>query len=218
VSPKASPAKRPAKRPATRETRPTRVARESSIKHLTDPKAMRAVAHPVRIALLEALMREGPLTATEAGEIVDESPANCSFHFRTLAKYGFVEEVPGSTGRSRPWRRVAMGESLDITSRDAGAVEAQALAQMSVDRVYERLRTYFMTEHTEPPEWQVGFSTSSLLYLTPAELHELGVKVREIVDNYYHERTEDVSKRPPGSRAVQYAAFGFPLPPTESGN
>jgi DNA-binding transcriptional ArsR family regulator len=205
----------PARKAAGRDTR---VARDSEVKQLTDPKTIRALAHPVRIALLEALMREGPLTATEAAEIVDESPANCSFHFRTLAKYGFVEEVPGSTGRARPWRRVAMGESLDLGSDSPGLVEAHVLAQLSVDRVYDRLRSYAATEHLEPAEWQVGFANASLLYLTPAELKELSIKVREIVDAVYRERTADVAKRPPGSRAVQYAAFGFPLPPTASGN
>jgi DNA-binding transcriptional ArsR family regulator len=199
--------------------RPTRVARDPHVKKLTDPLAIRAVAHPVRLALLEALMREGPLTATEAAELVGESPANCSFHFRTLAKYGFVEEVPGSTGRSRPWRRVAMGESIDLREQGEGegGVAAHALAELSIERVYERLHTYLATGHTEPPEWQVGFTNSSLLYLTPDELEDLGEQVRAIVDAKYRERTADVSKRPPGSRAVQYAAFGFPLPPTSSG-
>ena len=58
---------------------------------LTDPRAMRAVAHPIRIALLEVLGSEGPLTATEAGELIGESPTTCSFHLRQLAKYGFIE-------------------------------------------------------------------------------------------------------------------------------
>jgi predicted transcriptional regulator len=201
-----------------RSARSTQVARDPGVKKLTDPKAIRAIAHPVRVALLEALMREGPLTATEASEIVDESPANCSFHFRMLAKYGFVEEVPGSTGRARPWRRVALGESLDIREQDEGFVAAQAFAEIAIERVFARLRTFLATGHTEPKEWQVGFSNSSLLYLTPDELEALGAKILEIVDTTYRERTADVSKRPPGSRAVQYAAFAFPLPPTASGH
>ena len=57
---------------------------------LTDPKAMRALAHPLRWALLEALGHAGTLTATQASEMLGESPANCAFHLRTLAKYGFV--------------------------------------------------------------------------------------------------------------------------------
>ncbi len=215
MSAKASPARKPA---AKRSDRPTQVARDSGVKQLTDPKAVRALAHPVRIALLEALMREGPLTATEAAEIVGESPANCSFHFRTLAKYGFVEEVPGSTGRARPWRRVALGESLDLREQEQeGLAAAQAFAEMSVERVFARVRQFLATGHNEPEEWRVGFTNASLLYLTPDELEDLGRQSRDLIDSLYRERTLDISKRPKGARAVQYGAFGFPLPPMPSG-
>lgn len=204
----------PAKKPGNRGTL---VARDAGIKKLTDPMMIRALAHPVRVALLEALTREGPLTATEAGELVGESPANCSFHFRTLAKYGFVEEVEGGTGRARPWRRVALGESLDLSKLDEGFAVAQEFAEISIERFFDRARSYLAHGHTDPPEWQVGFANTSLLYLTPSELEELGNQVRALVDGMYRERTLDIAKRPEGSRAVEYATFGFPLPPTPSG-
>src|SRR5262249_20638244 len=73
---------------------------------------MRAVAHRVRVALLEALGKYKLLTATEAAEVVDESPSTCSFHLRQLAKYGFIEEAGGGTGRQRPWRLTQMGRLL----------------------------------------------------------------------------------------------------------
>ena len=73
--------------------------------NLTDPKAIRALAHLLRWALLEALGQAGTLTATQASEMLGESPANCAFHLRTLAKYGFVEEAGGGRGRERPWRQ-----------------------------------------------------------------------------------------------------------------
>ena len=79
--------------------------------NLTDPKAIRALAHPVRMALLEALGHAGTLTATQASEMLGESPANCAFHLRTLAKYGFVEEAGGGRGRERPWRQTYDGMS-----------------------------------------------------------------------------------------------------------
>src|SRR5215831_7968530 len=60
-----------------------------------DPRMMRALAHPLRVALIEAIGQAdtGTLTATEASDLLGESPANCAFHLRTLAKYGFVEEA-----------------------------------------------------------------------------------------------------------------------------
>jgi predicted transcriptional regulator len=90
---------------------------------VVDARRMRAVAHPMRIALLEALHREGPLTATRAAELLDDSPGNMSWHLQTLAKYGFVEEAGGGRGRSRPWRRVA--ETLDFENSTGDASRPQ---------------------------------------------------------------------------------------------
>ena len=71
---------------------------------VSDPKMMRALAHPLRVALIEAIGQADSrtLTATEASELLGESPANCAFHLRTLAKYGFVEEAGGGAGGSGP--------------------------------------------------------------------------------------------------------------------
>ena len=81
---------------------------------------MRALAHPVRVALLELLGRDGPMTATQAGEALGESPANASFHLRTLAKYGFVEEAPAAraaSGRGAASPRSMRGASAMIRRR-----------------------------------------------------------------------------------------------------
>ena len=78
---------------------------------LTDPRALRALAHPVRLTLVSLLRREGPLTATQAGERIGESATTCSFHLRQLARYGLVEEAGGGRGRERPWRATATATS-----------------------------------------------------------------------------------------------------------
>src|SRR4051794_41920037 len=88
-------------------------------REVTDPMAMRALAHPVRLALIEALADAGTLTATEAGERVGESPANASFHLRQLAKYGFVEEA-GTQGRRRPWEVKQLGVGFTHLAEDEG--------------------------------------------------------------------------------------------------
>ena len=72
-------------------------ARERSVTRLTDPRALRAYAHPVRMRLMGLLRTEGPLTATRAADLLGESSGTCSFHLRQLAKYGLVEEAEGGT-------------------------------------------------------------------------------------------------------------------------
>lgn len=95
---------------------------------------MRALAHPVRIALLEALRRDGPLTATRAAELLDDSPGNMSWHLQTLAKYGFVEEAGGGRGRSRPWRAV----SLTLSVKGAPQGRGVCLLKMLLKRACRR--------------------------------------------------------------------------------
>src|ERR671935_277511 len=70
---------------------------------LTDPRAMRALAHPTRLALLDHLHAVEQATATECAAVVGESPSALSYHLRALAKWGFVEEGEGGVGRERPW-------------------------------------------------------------------------------------------------------------------
>ncbi|HTW11798.1 MAG TPA: helix-turn-helix domain-containing protein, partial [Solirubrobacteraceae bacterium] len=87
--------------------------------YITEVRRLRAMTHPVRVALLEALAVGGPQTATEAAERIGESPTTCSFHLRQLAKYGFVEEAGGGMGRSRPW----MVSHLSMTVPDSDEPE-----------------------------------------------------------------------------------------------
>src|SRR6478609_1084108 len=68
---------------------------------ITDPERIRALAHPVRIALLAHLSDVGEATATQCAEAVGESPANCSFHLRMLEKYGYIERAE-RRGREKP--------------------------------------------------------------------------------------------------------------------
>src|SRR3954463_1378012 len=124
-------------------------------RELSDPKAMRALAHPVRLALLEALT-DGALTATEAGERVGESPANASFHLRQLAKYGFVEEA-GAQGRRRPWKLKQLGMRFTDVHEDEGtAAAARQLSRTMNDRYFARAARAFEERHALPKEWRGG--------------------------------------------------------------
>src|SRR4051794_23146766 len=65
----------------------------TSYRRLSDPRELQALAHPVRIGIMELLTVSGPLTATELADMLDETPANCSWHLRKLAEHAFVDEA-----------------------------------------------------------------------------------------------------------------------------
>src|ERR1700733_1737705 len=101
---------------------------------LTDPRMMRALAHPARMAIWQHLGLEGPATATECAEVAGLSPSACSYHLRQLARYGFVEQDPAAAanGRERPWRvKVASTRIEDLD--DPVAVIAARLLEHSID-------------------------------------------------------------------------------------
>jgi predicted ArsR family transcriptional regulator len=180
---------------------------------------MRALAHPVRIALLEALGREGQLTATAAAEILDESPGNMSWHLQTLAKYGYVEEAGGGKGRSRPWRIASVSNRFRTTSEDPEFDAAgEALESTFADRAYSRLREWWARRASYSFAWRdAAFTSDSLGYLTAEEMAEVGEEIAALFGRY-RDRVLNKELRPPGSQPTQLIAFGHPIPPTPSGN
>ena len=146
---------------------------------LTDSRTLRALTHPVRIALIEALLLGGAMTATEVGEQISESPTTCSFHLRQLAKYGFVEEAGGGKGRSRPWRLTSIGMQFGTVHDDPETeMAAGALVRMLRERQFARYQTWLETNQNFPREWRdAAGSSESIIYLTPGELDELSQEV-----------------------------------------
>src|SRR5215470_19444515 len=78
-------------------------------KRITEPAVLEALAHPVRLDLINYLMSGGPATASTCARAVGDTPSNCSYHLRTLARFGLVGEVPSVDGRERPWRALVTG-------------------------------------------------------------------------------------------------------------
>jgi predicted ArsR family transcriptional regulator len=181
---------------------------------IRDPKLMRALAHPVRVALIEALGQSetGTLTATEASELLGESPANCAFHLRTLAKYGFLEEAGGGRGRERPWRMRYRRFGLATSAPDPETrLAAEAAATIWVDRWLTRARDRLMRTLSHPAEWQEAATASqSDTYLTAQEAKDLGEAMQRLIEPY-RARQHDASLRPAGSLRYELLLFGYPL-------
>jgi DNA-binding transcriptional ArsR family regulator len=186
---------------------------------ISDPRTMRALAHPMRLALLEALTRDGPLTATRAAELLDDSPGNMSWHLQTLAKYGFVEEAGGGRGRSRPWRVISTRRRFETSLPDPEqAAAGDALEASFHDRSTRRLREWWSQRRSYSNEWrQSAFANDTITYLTAEEMRQLGEDIVELFTRY-RSRVQDRSERPADALPVHLVAFGHPVPPTPSGN
>src|SRR5919204_1412523 len=186
-------------------------------RELTDPKTIRALAHPTRLALLGLIVREGSLTATQASELLGESTASTSYHLRLLAKYGFIEPADGGRGRERPWRRAAVGQRWsDVSSDSEMAAAATALSSVLVEREMAAVMRWIEGAYDLPPAWrEAAFGSQSILYLTRAELTQFGERYTALLREHgFVDRTEDPSRRPQDARPVKVLSFAFPLPRT----
>jgi DNA-binding transcriptional ArsR family regulator len=193
---------------------------QPELRKLTDARTMRALTHPVRVAMLEALTLGGAMTATELGEQIGESPTTCSFHLRQLAKYGWVEEAGGGKGRARPWRLATIGFQTSVAQEDPDtSLAASALSGLFRERALARYRTWIETRAGYPRSWQLAAHDSEFLYfLTAEELEELNRQLHDLLMPWFDRgrRMSDPSQRPPGAVPVELLTFSYPLSQPEA--
>jgi DNA-binding transcriptional ArsR family regulator len=178
---------------------------------VTDPKALRALAHPIRLSLMAMLRTLGPLTATKAGELLGESSASTSFHLRQLAKYGLVEEASGGRGRERPWQATRLFTDVPDTTNDPKVAAAAGLVRGVVAQYYfEMVQRWLAVRDEQPEEWQLAAQFGdTMIYVTADELAELGREYEELIDRYL-DRLTDPSLRPDGARLVSVLRIANP--------
>lgn len=185
-----------------------------------DPLALRALAHPTRLALYRLVGRDGPITAAEAARQLDISQALASHHLRQLAKYGFVEHAEPGDGRERPWQTTST--SLNTASkRDNPALvgAATTLHELNAERALADLIDWHARQGEWDPRWlDVTGTGSSILYLTYEELHELVEKLQALIGPLAERRPiGEPSARPADAVPVSLTQIITPLPPTDSG-
>ena len=177
------------------------------IVRITDPRAIRALAHPLRLDLIEALAILGPSTAARCGRHLGVSQASCSFHLRQLAKYGFVEEAPpGPDRRERTWQLTDVEQAWE-----SGPMTDQ-LDRVFVQREADRMVAWTARRNGEPAEWQdAAFVGGGTLPVTAEELLRLRRDLRAVLEPYLT-RLTDPAARPDGARFVRIFLAGTPGP------
>jgi DNA-binding transcriptional ArsR family regulator len=173
--------------------------------------SLRALGHPTRLRILARLQLEGASTATECAAEVGESASACSYHLRTLAKHGFVEETETADGRERRWRpRVvsvdfAAGADADEEFQAASALARAALLEISDDNV----REYLQHERTFSSAWReaASFMQTSIV-ATPQELTGLAHTIQKLLAEY----APSARDKPRGARTVNVSVRAVPKP------
>jgi hypothetical protein len=184
---------------------------------LSDPRALRALAHPVRLELRSIVGRAGRITAADAAREIGASHALTSHHLHQLAKYGFVRQVEGADGRERPWEITDAPTSPDGIESQAGGPAALAVfEQVTAERAVDELSRWHERRASWAPGWRRYSGVArTTVYLTGAELAELVEDFERLLVRYVDSRPiGNVASRPAGSRAVDLTLIVVPQEPT----
>jgi DNA-binding transcriptional ArsR family regulator len=177
---------------------------------ITDPKTMRALAHPVRLAILERLQRYGPATATRLAPDVGATPSVTSWHLRHLASFGLVRDAePGPDRRERRWEAVARGTRFEVPEDEEGRSAARVLAREMFARSADVPRRW--VDEVEPglePAWRrlAGLADTRVV-VSAEEAAAIEDAIEAVLAPYV---TRAPSRRPSGVRGVRLLRYTLP--------
>jgi DNA-binding transcriptional ArsR family regulator len=182
---------------------------------LDDPRALRALASPLRLALIDWLRDHGPATASRCAEAVGASVQLCSYHLRALARWGFVAEVESDDGRERPWELVA--RSIDVPKGRLERPELLSawslLRARLIDHHIELVSEFVEREASYPGEWREAATfLTNPVYVTAAELERVATQISELVEPLMR---RDRSELPAGAQPAYVVVWAIPRPDSE---
>ncbi|WP_235347403.1 helix-turn-helix domain-containing protein [Arthrobacter sp. SPG23] len=213
-SPEAAPAAVPPAESATDSVLPAEDNVPFPVRRV-DTASLKALAHPLRVQILEMLSRYGAQTACSLGELLNESSGSTSYHLRQLAKHDFVREVEGKgTARERWWERPR--GAIQIASPELAASPATEEASRLVTREFEHSRQAvladFMAHGSESldAEWlHAALISTANARLTADQL----ARYTSALEAFGHRLLEDIRNEgeQEGARPVQIHLNAFPI-------
>lgn len=173
-----------------------------------------AIHHPLRRRLIDLLGVDGPATASQLAERTGELVGNISHHLKVLAAAEVIEEAPelARNRRERWWRSAHASYTWSVADADgepAGELIATVSEERNVTYHADKVRQWFELRQEYPDDWvRAAFATDSWLVLTPERLTELSERVRDLVQEYYENPSDEESARP-----VYVFSHGVPARP-----
>jgi len=167
------------------ESKPPATAGESEKRFSPAPAALKAFAHPLRMAMYAELGRLGSATASQLARTLGESSGQTSYHLRQLERHGFVEDDPAhSGGRERWWRPVGFQVTDPVMLHDPEtSSSARAVLESMIAERAASLSAWYSSLRPDRPD-PLGLISSVSLNLTTQETEELTARLSEVIESY----------------------------------
>lgn len=176
---------------------------------ISDPQAIRALAHEARLEALEELYAsQSTRTATELASRCGLSPSAMSYHLRALEKYGFVERSPSEgDGRERRWK--AAGYSLLVDSLNHTPTSKLAFIDVQLNTFRERIMQEVARREAEdqaaehsPAERRHPVLSTGMIFLDAEQRAEFQSRLAALIDEF--EELNPASERSVDAERVYY--------------
>jgi DNA-binding transcriptional ArsR family regulator len=159
---------------------------DAAPRRVGDPRSIRALAHPARLAIIGALAAGEELTATQCAEVTGLSPSATAYHLKFLERYGFAETAPPRPDRrERPWRASGRRTLVDLdSSTTASASAAAAVVAAYIDTTRTIAVAFTEGGPAEPEEWRDAVLTNTDLWLTAEEFQRVAQELEVVIEPY----------------------------------
>jgi DNA-binding transcriptional ArsR family regulator len=181
----------------------------------SDPRALRGLAHPLRLRILGLLRSDGPSTATRLAATLGESSGATSYHVRQLAEHGFVvaDDAHGDRGRERWWRAAHRYTDLPRTEAREGHAGAEGFLRALAADVHRDTADFVDRIESLPQEWQEGWTIADrFLRLTPAEARRLREELAQLTASFRLNRPDGNPGAPADAELVHVQVQILPRP------
>ena len=170
-------------------------------------RQVRAMAHPLRLRMLE-ILAEGPSTASKLAERLGESSGATSYHLRALAKADLVvEDEERGNARDRWWRRPERLMLAPTTGSPEEVAAGKRIRAVMLERDEKALDAFVAAEAQLPERWaEVAFIGNWTVHMTDEELEEFSARFLELMVQYRRPPEE----RPEGTRPVHLSYRSLP--------
>lgn len=156
---------------------------------ITDPQAIRAMAHRTRLDVIDELFGSADsYTATELANRFGGTPSAMSYHLRALEKWGYLKRSSESEdGRERRWRAAADSLNVGGNYDEAGssAVLRKTLPDLHIGQLRDRIVAAMETVAGNPvSERPVTLISTTKLKLSRVQQDEFTTEFHDLVERY----------------------------------